>query len=64
MLTNQHVEVEHKLVDMSTSSVESLLAGAMRRLLLAGARFMRAFGIRPFAVVRFCRAPSALRGGA
>lgn len=28
MLTNQHVEVDHKLVDMSTSSVESLLAGA------------------------------------
>ena len=26
MLTNQHVEVDHKLVDMSTSSVESLLA--------------------------------------
>lgn len=28
MLTNQHVEVDHKLVDMSTSSAESLLAGA------------------------------------
>ena len=26
MLTNQHVEVDHKLVDMSTSSAESLLA--------------------------------------
>lgn len=25
MLTNQHVEVDHKLVDMSTSSAESLL---------------------------------------
>ncbi len=48
MLTNQHVEVDHKLVDMSTSSAESLLAGAMRRLLLAGARFMCAFGVRPF----------------
>ena len=46
MLTNQHVEVDHKLVDMSTSSAESLLAGAMRRLLLAGVRFMRAFDIR------------------
>ena len=48
MLTNQHVEVDHKLVDMSTSSAESLLTGAMRRLLLAGARFMCAFGVRPF----------------
>ena len=28
MLTNQHVEVDHKLVDMSTSSAESFLAGA------------------------------------
>lgn len=28
MLTNQHVEVDHKLVDMSTSSAESLLASA------------------------------------
>lgn len=35
MLTNQHVEVDHKLVDMSTSFAESLLAGAMRRLLFS-----------------------------
>ena len=36
MLTNQHVEVDHKLVDMSTSSAESTPLGVREGRFLAG----------------------------
>ena len=36
MLTNQHVEVDHKLVDMSTSSAENTPLGVCEGRFLAG----------------------------